>query len=105
MGACPLEGLPRRVTASLQERFIGRRGHIEVPPDLGDAGQSVQRRDDQLDLALSVEAFQARTGDWLGIFQSPQRQQVPRDNQVVHAEKPAVASWFQQIPGLAQGVE
>ncbi len=48
---------------------------------------------------------QARTGDWLGIFQPPQRQQVPRDDQVVHAEKPAVAGWFQQIPGLAQGVE
>ena len=91
--------------ASRQERFVGRRGRIEVPPDFGDAGQGVQRRDDQQDLACGVEAFQARTGDWLGIFQPSQRQQVPRDDQVVHAEQPAVASWFQQIPGLAQGVE
>ena len=91
--------------ASLQERFVGRRGSIEVPPGLGDAGEGVQRRDDQQDLALGVEAFEARTGGWLGVLQPPQRHQVPGDDQVVHGEEPAVASRFQQIVGLAQELE
>ena len=57
------------------------------------------------DLSLGVEALEARAGGWLRVLQPPQRQQVPGDDQVVHGEEPAVASWFQQVLCLAQSVE
>ena len=91
--------------APLQQRLVGRRGSIKVPPGLGDAGQRVQRRDDHQDLSLGVETLQARPGGWLRVLQPPQRDQVPGDDQVVDREEPAVASWFQQILCLAQGFE